>query len=328
VSGLARTLRLGVVLALTLPAAAVAAPRVSAPGNHDLTLTIGDRTRTFVVHVPPGGDARGPLPALVAFHGGGGDARGFQAYAGLDRVADREGFVVVYPDGTGPLPRRLLTWNAGGCCGRAHATGADDVAFTLALLRDLARELPIDATRVYVTGHSNGSMMAYRLAAEASPHVAAVAAVAGMMTLERIAPARPVPVLHIHSLDDPRALYGGGLGPPFPLTDVRVTHRPVVDGLAQWVALDHCAAEPQVSEVRRATARAGEHAATLLTYEPCAGDAVVAHWRLTGAGHGWPGSRSPLAERIMGPDTTVIDAAEEIWRFVRRFTRPDAPPLR
>ncbi len=83
------------------------------------------------------------------------------------------------------------------------------------------------------------------------------------MTLERIAPARPVPVLHIHSLDDPRALYGGGLGPPFPLTDVRVSHRPVVDGLA----------------VGRA-----------------------------------------------GP--TVIDAAEEIWRFVRRFTRPDAPPLR
>jgi polyhydroxybutyrate depolymerase len=118
----------------------------------------------------------------------------------------------------------------------------------------LAREVPIDATRLYVTGHSNGSMMSYRLAAEASPHVAALA---GMMTLERIASARPAPVLHIHSLDDPRALYGGGLGPPFPFTEVRVSHRPVVDGLAQWIALDHCAAEPKVVDIRRATARVG-----------------------------------------------------------------------
>jgi poly(3-hydroxybutyrate) depolymerase len=47
-----------------------------------------------------------------------------------------------------------------------------------------------------------------------------------------------------------------------------------------------------------------------------------------GAGHGWPGSRSPLLERILGPDTAVLDAATEVWRFLARFRRPDAPPLR
>lgn len=311
------------VTALVSLAPAHAAGRLTA-GDHDLTLG----ARTFAVHVPPDVASRGPLPVLVAFHGGGGTAAGFKAYAGLDRIADREGFVVVYPDGSGRLGRRLLTWNAGACCGYALASGVDDVAFTLAVLRELAGDLELDATRVYATGHSNGGMMAYRLAAEAADRIAAVASVAGMMATIRFAPAQPVAVLHIHSVNDPRALYAGGLGPPFPGTDLKVTHQAVESGLARWIAVDRCPSQPAIADTRRAQVRGAEHTATLLVYEPCAGGVVVAHWRLTGAGHGWPGSHSPLPERIMGPDTTVLDAAEEVWRFVARFRHPDAPALR
>ena len=143
------------------------APRFSAPGDFDLTLQVGSKSRTFLVHLPPRFAERGPLPVLLAFHGGGGSAQGFQKYAGLDAVADREGFAVVYPDGSGRLGRRLLSWNAGGCCGRAREDRVDDVGFAIRLLGDLARDLPLDRTRVYATGHSNGAMMAYRFAAEA-----------------------------------------------------------------------------------------------------------------------------------------------------------------
>ena len=313
-----------VVVALLTAAPAAAAGRFPHAGDYDLELG----ARTLIVHVPRDAAARAPLPVLIAFHGGGGNATGFAKYAGLDGVADREGFVVVYPDGTGRQGRRLLTWNAGTCCGQAQTAHADDVGFTLAILRDLARDLPLDRTRVYATGHSNGAMMAYRLAAEAAEKVAAIAPVAGMMVVERFAPARPVPVLHIHSVDDPRALYRGGLGPPFPGTDVRSRHPSVEGGLARWLIVDRCSTEPREAESRRAPATKGEHTADLLVYEPCESDAAVAHWRLTGAGHGWPGHGSPLPERLMGPDTTVIDAAEEIWKFVARFRRPDAPPLR
>jgi len=135
-------------------------------------------------------------------------------------------------------------------------------------------------------------------------------------------------VLHIHSADDPRALYRGGLGPPFPGTTVRSRHASVEGGLARWMILDRCATEPRVAEARSAAAGATTHTAELLVYEPCESEAAVAHWRLTGAGHGWPGHRAPVPERLMGPDTTVIDAAEEIWKFVSRFRRPDAPLLR
>jgi polyhydroxybutyrate depolymerase len=321
------------LLAFASPALAV--PRMLAPGDHDLRVTEGalmlskrGHARTFIVHVPPAVADRKPLPVLLAFHGGGGNASGFQKYTGLDRIADREGVIVIYPDGVGAgIGRRLLTWNAGpDCCGYAQETRADDVGFTLAILRKLALELPLDPTRVYATGHSNGAMMAYRLAAEASDRIAAVGAVAGMMG--RVTPVRPVPVLHIHSVDDPRALYRGGLGPPFPGTDVRTHHASVEGGLARWMVVNRCATEPRVAESREAPVEASAHTAELLVYEPCETEAAVAHWRLTGAGHGWPGHRSPLPERLMGPDTTVIDAAEEIWKFVSRFRRADAPPLR
>jgi len=297
-------------------------------GDHDRSLAFGGATRTYFVHVPPRVSEGQPLPVVLAFHGGGGNASGFKAYAGLDALADREGFVVVYPDGSGRLGRRLLTWNAGGCCGYAAAQNVDDVGFALAVLRDVARNVSVDPARVYATGHSNGAMMAYRMAIDASDRIAAVAPVAGAMQAPGFPPPRPVPVLHIHSVDDPRALYAGGVGPPFPGTQSRVTHRAVEPELEKWVAHDHCPGEPRTVEQRSTPSRGSpDQTATLLVWGPCAGSAEVQLWKLTGSGHGWPGGHVRLPEKIMGPETATIDAALEVWRFVARFRRPDAPAL-
>jgi len=276
------------------------------------------------VHLPPDFAARVPLPVLFAFHGGGGNAAGFQDYAGLDAPADARGFVVVYPNGSGRFAKRLLTWNAGDCCGFAQEHDADDVGFALAILADLARDLPLDRTRVYATGHSNGGMMSYRLAADAAPRIAAIAPVAGADMTRAFAPAAPVALLHVHSVDDPRALYAGGLGPPFPLTNVRVAHRAVEAGLARWRERDGCSGAGQSLDERKVDG----HSAVLLSFAPCSSGYDVAHWQLIGPGHGWPGHGSILPERIIGPHTEVIEAADEILRFVARFAKPDAPPLR
>jgi polyhydroxybutyrate depolymerase len=295
------------------------------PGNHEVTLEHGGRTRRAIVHVPPAATGGDPLPLVLAFHGGGGEAAGFQAYAGLDAVADREGFLVVYPYGLGLLPRRLLTWHSGtGCCGFARNREIDDVGFAVALLDHLRTRLPVDARRVYATGHSNGAMMAYRLAAERAERIAAIAPVAGAMDLDRFEPSHPVPVLHIHSVDDPRALYEGGLGPPFPLTNQRVQHRPVRDGLARWAARNGCTGDLRPVDEREGAARtvnAGQ-TATRLAYPACSTGTPVEHWRLTGSGHGWPGRLSiGVREDLIGPPTTLIDAAEEAWTFFKRFSR-------
>lgn len=297
--------------------------RALSPGNHEFTLRHGGRARSYLVHVPP--RVASPAPVMLAFHGGGGHAANFQSYAELDGVADRERFLVVYPNGTGPLRGRLLTWNAGdGCCGYASQNQVDDIGFAIAVVDDLERRIRIDRERIYATGHSNGAILSHRLAAEHPEVVAAIVPVAGSLDLTRFAPSRPVPVLQIHSVDDPRALYDGGLGPPFPGTRSRVFHQPVQAGLDRWIAADGCTTRPDTAEVRRGrpgTTSAG-HTATLLVWRGCRDGVEVRHWKLTGAGHGWPGTIAPPGgENLVGPRTDLVRAAEEAWAFASRFRR-------
>jgi polyhydroxybutyrate depolymerase len=288
-------------------------------GNHTITLRHGGRQRSYIAHVPPGA-IEGPYAVMLAFHGGGGNAAGFQQYAELDRVADRERFIVVYPNGTGPLPNRLLTWNAGdGCCGYALNNNINDLGFVATLLSDLEGRIRIDRNRVYATGHSNGGIFAHRLAAERSGLIAAIAPVAGSLDLRAFAPTRPVPVLQIHSVDDPRALYNGGLGPPFPGTDNRVQHQPVQSGLDRWIAANGCASRPDTTDQKIGTGQT----ASKVVWRSCRAGAEVAHWKLTGSGHGWPGlAPPPGGEDISGPQTRLIRAADEVWAFVSRFRLP------
>lgn len=302
-----------------------ASPRLT-PGDHEFSLRHDGRTRRYLVHVPPQAREGRSLPVVLVFHGGGGNGKGMQDFTRTDGVADREGFLVVYPDGTGRWRRRLLTWNAGSCCGWARDHHVDDVGFVRALLDDLARRTAVDARRAYATGHSNGGMMAYRLAAEAGDRVAAVAPVSGGMVVDSIRSPRPVPVLHIHSVDDPRALYGGGLGPPFPFTNVRVLHPDMKSVMATWVAFDRCPGAPKAGDTVRGRpgSPSATHTATPYTYGPCADGSEVVLWKLTGAGHVWPGARAQPWQEYVGPPTDVIEANTLIWQFFSRFSLP--PP--
>jgi polyhydroxybutyrate depolymerase len=291
-----------------------AAPRSALrPGDHQRGLRHGGLQRAYLVHVPPAVAAGRALPVLLSFHGGMANAAVHQRFAKTDELADREGFFVVYPDGTGR--GRALTWNGGACCGPAVWNGVDDVGFALAVVDDLATRVRVDRHRIYATGMSNGGMMAHRLAAEAPDKIAAIAPVAGGLVYQRFAPARPVPVLHVHSLDDPRALYHGGLGGR--LAGNRAMHPDVDEMMAKWAAADGCANGSAVVDERRAE---NGDTAKLIAWRGCAAGSEVALWQLTGAGHVWPGHPANLA-RLLGQDTTVIDANEEIWKFVSRFRR-------
>ena len=292
-------------------------------GEYTLSLSHDGRERMYRLHVPPGRGGEGPGPVVLAFHGGGGNAVQFETSSNLPELAREEGFLLVFPDGTGP--GSLHTWNAGGCCGSAAGEGVDDVGFVDALLDHLSERVELDPARIYATGHSNGGMMSYRLAAELGHRIAAVAPVGGAMILDTFDPLRPVPILHIHSVDDPRALYEGGTGPSFPGTNVRVDHRPVEEALALWRGVNGCPDTPTTVETRAGAAgtRSAGHTATLLRWSPCTSGAPVEHWRLTGAGHPWPGAAGGgFRESIVGPGTDVVDAPQAVWNFVSSFRHP------
>lgn len=147
---------------------------------------------------------------------------------------------------------------------------------------------------------------------------------AGAMTLQGFAPRLLVPVMHIHSVDDRRALYDGGLGLAFPSADTRVLHESVDGMLRKWIAHDGCPAKPQVAAPVSGRPKSADasHTATRHTYGPCRGGTEVVLWKLTGAGHVWPGGLQDYLPLLLGEGTTVIDANSEMWRFFSRFRRP------
>lgn len=297
------------------------------PGDYTFPLKHAGRERSYIVHVPKD-VLTSPWPVVINFHGGGSSAVGQQAYSRMDALADRAGFLVVYPNGTGGVAEHLLTWNAGACCGSALRNNVDDVGFVRAMIDDLETHAQIDRTRIYATGLSNGAMMAYRLAAEAPDLVAAIAPVAGALAVATTLK-RPVPILHIHSVDDTRALYNGGLGPPYPLTNIRVEHPAVEALLSRWAESSGCPSEPVADPPIRGHGSSSGHTATRIAYGPCRDGVEVVLWKLTGAGHVWPGASTDYLSKVLGsqgkvlgPATDVIDANAQMWQFFALYRTP------
>jgi len=157
-------------------------------------------------------------------------------------------------------------------------------------------------------------MMAYRLAAEMADRIASIAPVAGPMALAAIAPARPVPVLHFHGTLDQFTPLEGGVGRR---SVTRVSHRPVVEGILDWVHANGCPPEP-----RRDPIPCSDEGITVerFTWGPGRDGAEVLYYRLDGGGHTWPGR--PPDSFFLGPCALSLDANRLIWEFFQRHPLP------
>jgi polyhydroxybutyrate depolymerase len=250
----------------------------------------------------------------LAFHAAETNASRLLCSCGLNEKADKEGFIAVYPNGTGRRQQRL-TWNAGNCCGSASRNHVDDVGFTRALLDDLARVANVDAKRVFATGISNGAMLCYRLAAELSDRIAAIAPVSGAMGTETCHPQRPVPVMHFHGTDDAVLPIGGGIGPQFLATGVLPS---VAQSIHLWATADGCPEEPVVVDMPNKA----DDGTTVQRwkYGPGKDGAEVVLFVIRGGGHTWPG-REPRV-KFVGTSTRNISANDLMWEFFQRHPMP------
>jgi polyhydroxybutyrate depolymerase len=256
---------------------------------------LGDRSYRIDLPADP---ARAPL--IVALHGGGGSADQFARSSGLSRPANRLGYAVIYPEGTG----RAGTWNGGYCCGAAQRRGVEDVAFLDAVIADATRRFGLAGGRVYLTGMSNGAIMAETYAALRPRRVAAVAGVAGTMDTGSLRPRGAVPLLHIHGTEDDMVPYAGGQGAnSLTRTDFASVASVEAAFLAPFPMLVRT--ERQIDRVKDDTAVIERN------YSDARGVTQVRILTVEGGGHAWPGSRR--ANR--GGETQEIAATAEVLRF-------------
>lgn len=213
---------LSTLLLAALPIAQLPAPQPVDQLELEFVLT-PDGPRYYRTYVPADTPPDVELPMVVCYHGGGGNALQIAGSNGILEQAQRRGWMAVFPEGTGilggPPLFKLQTWNVETCCGYAFDNQVDDIQFFERMLAKISTEHPLDESRVFLTGMSNGGMMSYRIAVERPDLVTAIAPVAAALTTHP--PASPVPLLAIHGLLDTNVPFGGGdgtgvAGVPFP----------------------------------------------------------------------------------------------------------------
>jgi len=280
-------------------------------GDHHLTLDVVGVQREYLLHIPRK-PSKSPRPVVSLLHGTGGNVRWTQEETRFDQFADRVGFVAIYPQALTPdpdHPPKFLSnppmWNAGSKLFPSHKP--DDLGFMRALLDDVPTQTPVDSTRIYATGFSNGAAMCFRLAAELGEQIAAIAPIAGYCREKRVK--RPVPTLYIIGTDDPMIPpFGGEVTSPW--TGEIVKRPSAFEGLNHWAHLLGCANKRVEIEERNG-----------VRDEEYPGPVEFRVMTISGLGHHWPGGRGRLKKKLAGEPSNRIDANNVIWEFFLRQQR-------
>ncbi len=201
-------------------------------GDHNRTLMIGGTSRTYILHVPSSYDGKTPVPLVLDFHGLGGSGMQEESSSGYRQVADREGFLVAFPDGIDSA------WNIGPCC--TNSRDVDDLGFAKGMVQSIASDGCVDLLRVYSVGFSMGGGMSHFLACNAADVFAAVAPSAFDLLVEAeepCAPSRPISVIAFRGTGDTVVPFAGGKG-----SSGRITFLGAQASFERWAGLDGCVA--------------------------------------------------------------------------------------
>jgi polyhydroxybutyrate depolymerase len=254
-------------------------------GDSIETLVTEQGDRAYRLHVPASYEPGEPAPLVLNFHGYGRTATEQEAYSGLVPVADRAGFILVTPEGSG----HPQAWDIPGIYAE---NGFDDVGFVAQLLVRLEHDLCVDTARIYATGMSNGAEMAALAGCRLGENFAAIAPVAGVIF--DACEGEPVPVIAFHGT-----------------FDFNVPFESAPPAMAEWARFNGCAGGA-LTEVVAESVR-------LTAYQECAGEDTVLYI-VDGGGHTWPGA--PDDSGGVGPTSHEIDASALIWAFFEAHPKP------
>jgi polyhydroxybutyrate depolymerase len=273
-----------------------------------VTLSVGTGPRIALVHHPDSAGAGAPL--VVVLHGEAGSAKQARDEYGWNTLADREGFVVAYPDSVGN------TWNLSpSCCGQSHSDHVNDVGFLHQLVTTIRKADLTAANRVFAVGFSDGATLAYTWACSLPGELAGIGPVAGALAVGCQIDS-PVSVATVRGTADhtvmlastsrpnsTRAVGAPAAGPPRGQPGT-----PSLEAtLALFRALDQCPAEPETTTVLPVTQRSWN----------CVATRSVSAAVINDEGHLWPGAGAARAGEPEDPSSPTLNTTDWLWEHLR-----------
>ena len=281
-----------------------------------------DSFRSYSMYVPSTWKPSVASPLLIAMHGLSGWDLQLMDNTGFNNLAEANNFIVVYPNGTGEKlgDRGIRSWNGGkvgwctsGNCPPSQVSTINDVGYISNLIDDVSNRYLIDAKRVYLTGHSNGSQLAQRLACQLSNRITAVAVVAGHLAIDTCRPESPVSVLQIYGTEDTLNPENGGTAKiSFGVYSFEFNSEPVMKSVQKMAAANGC------SDSYSENNNFSNKDLTIYTWPGCKNGVVVSSLRILGASHAWMGHPAQSADsvKLSGEPYMKIDASKVIWAFL------------
>jgi len=262
------------------------------------------RIRKYLIYVPESYDPKKPTPLVISIHGFVQWPAHQESMTGWNKLADENGFIAVYPKGTG-FP---LRWNTRPS---EEDPGAmeKELLFFADLIDHLSSSYNIDPSRIYANGMSNGGGMSNLLACQFSDRITAIGGVAGAYIHpgEDCHPSRPMPVIAFHGVDDKIVPYLGGASS----RDEQFIFPGVEEWAMGWAELNSCSSSPVISVLTDEI--------TLRHFSNCQDDADVLLYTIENAGHTWPGGEK-LPVWITGYTNQDINASELMWEFFSGYS--------
>ncbi len=289
----------------------------------EISMTIDGLERVFTVVRP---ESVGPdAPLVVLLHGGTRSMRTVLDRAGTAdwvALAEKEGFVLVAPNGVNPATGDAIGdrqhWNDLRSPFRFGDSEIDDVTFINQVVEWVIRNHGVDPGRVFVTGLSNGGMMTQRLLIE-TPEVYAAGASFIASNPDRndlVRPELPKPLLLASATDDPLMPWGGGNV----ATRNRGTVASVADTRAWWIETNRAVPDDLGPVQLEDTDPSDGCTLTLQGYDADPGGAELLILTMEGGGHSMPSTNytrvtEALIEPIVGPVCRDADGVDIAWDF-------------
>ena len=274
--------------------------------------------RTYILYTPR--NVKPGAPLLFVFHGSGGDGESMRDVTGyeFDMLADKNGFLVIYPDGY------QTTWNdcRKGSPQPARVMNIDDESFIEAMIAKEVAAHGIDAKRVFAAGWSNGGQLNYRLAMERAKEFAGIAVISASVPVPTNLACTPsgaaMPAMIINGTDDPINPFNGGnvmlgstsLGPVYSSQETA----------QYWAKLNGITGSPEVKRLPHKSASDPTYVDQMTWSAP--GKPGVVLYAVHGGGHVVP-TRMPKDWGGLGRETGDLDAPAVIWDFFSKLpSRP------